>query len=157
MGRGGGIVIHGVVVEPLRQIEDPRGKVMHMLRIDSPLFKRFGEIYFSTVNPGTVKAWKLHREMTLNLAVPFGSIKVALFDSREDSPTRGEVQTVILGERNYSLLQIPPGIWNGFQGLASTPSIIANCATLPHDPVEIERLDADDPSIPYTWDGEILP
>ena len=37
-------MIDGVILTPLRQIFDERGKVMHMLREDSPVFSRFGEI-----------------------------------------------------------------------------------------------------------------
>ncbi len=81
--------IAGVVVKPLRQLLDERGKVMHMLRADSAEFERFGEVYFSVVNPGAVKAWHLHKEMALNYAVPVGNIKMVLFDDREGSPTRG--------------------------------------------------------------------
>src|SRR5690349_19661138 len=58
-------MIPGVVVSPLKQIPDERGMVMHMLkRTDAP-FAGFGEIYFSIVNPGAVKAWKKHLQMTL--------------------------------------------------------------------------------------------
>ena len=38
-------MIEGVIITPLKQIEDERGKVMHMLREDSKVFERFGEIY----------------------------------------------------------------------------------------------------------------
>ena len=49
--------IQGVVVAPRRQIVDERGKIMHGLRSDDPEFERFGEVYFSWVNPGAIKAW----------------------------------------------------------------------------------------------------
>ena len=52
---------------------------MHMLRSDSPIFNKFGEIYFSCTHPGVVKAWHLHKEMTLNYAVIFGEIKFVLY------------------------------------------------------------------------------
>jgi len=147
-------VIHDVIIEPLRQIIDERGKIMHMLRCDSIIFEKFGEIYFSFVNPGVVKAWKLHNEMTLNLAVPYGMIKLILYDKRQESPTKGEIQEIVIGSNNYCLVKIPPQIWNGFQGVDSTVSIVANCATIPHDPEEIKRLDPFDPSIPYTWENK---
>ena len=41
-------MIEGVKITPLKQIKDRRGKIMHMLRSDSPIFQNFGEIYFST-------------------------------------------------------------------------------------------------------------
>jgi dTDP-4-dehydrorhamnose 3,5-epimerase len=144
-------MIEGVVLTPLRQIFDERGKVMHMLREDSPSFTRFGEIYFSCVNPGAIKAWHLHRSMTLNYAVIQGEIKCVLFDDREGSSTRGQVQELFLSPENYCLLTVPPLIWNGFKGIGDRAAIVANCATLPHDPQEIVRKSAFDSSIPYDW------
>lgn len=144
-------MIDGVIVTPLRQIFDERGKVMHMLREDSPMFSRFGEIYFSCTYPGAIKAWHLHKKMTLNYAVIHGEIKCVLFDERPDSKTRGCVQEFFLSPENYSLVTVPPLVWNGFKGIGDKISIVANCATLPHDPQEIERKPAFDPSIPYDW------
>ena len=63
-------MIEGVIVTPLRQILDERGKIMHMMRRDSPVSESFGEIYFSCIHPGAIKAWHVHKQMTLNYAVP---------------------------------------------------------------------------------------
>jgi dTDP-4-dehydrorhamnose 3,5-epimerase len=145
-------MIDGVVITPLRQIVDERGSVMHMLRNDSPVFKAFGEIYFSTVHPGVVKAWHIHKLMTLNYAVPHGKIKFVLHDDRADSPTKGETQEIFLGTDNYALVTVPPMVWNGFKGVGDVTAIVANCATIPHDPQEIDRRDPFDPAIGYDWD-----
>ena len=144
-------MIEGVVITPLRQIFDERGKVMHMLRKDSPVFSEFGEIYFSFTYPGAIKAWHLHKEMTLNYAVIHGSIKCVLFDDRPGSKTRGCVEEYFLSPENYSLITVPPLVWNGWKGIGDETSIVANCATIPHDPSEIERKPAIDSSIPYDW------
>lgn len=144
-------MIEGVIVQQLKQIADERGKVMHMLRCDSPLFDNFGEIYFSVIYKDAIKAWKLHQKMTLNLAVPFGNIKLVLFDNRQKSSTGGEIQELSIGQNNYCLVKIPPMIWTGFQGIAGPVSIIANCATLPHDPDEVNTLGPFDDSIPFKW------
>jgi dTDP-4-dehydrorhamnose 3,5-epimerase len=144
-------MIEGVLVHPLRQIPDERGKIMHMLRCDDPHFERFGEIYFSVVYPGVIKGWHLHKEMILNYAVVSGMIKLVLYDDRPDSSTRGELQEIFIGDSNYVLVRIPPGVWNGFKGIGVTPAIVANCATLPHDPNEIVRLDPFGNHIPYDW------
>ena len=145
-------MIHDVLVHPLRQIPDERGKIMHMLRSDDPHFERFGEIYFSVVYPGVVKGWHIHRAMTLNYAVVSGMIKLVLYDDREGSPTRHEIQEIFVGESNYVLIKIPPMVWNGFKGIGTQPAIVANCATIPHDPNEISRLDPFDNAIPYDWE-----
>ena len=144
-------MINGVKITPLKQIFDERGKVMHMLREDSPPFTRFGEIYFSCTYPGVVKAWHLHKEMTLNYAVIFGEIKFVLFDDRPKSPTRGELQEFFISPENYMLVTVPPLIWNGFKGVGNQSSIVANCATQPHHEGEMLRRAPDDPSIPYDW------
>lgn len=144
-------MIDGVTITPLKQIPDERGKVMHMLRVTDPVFKSFGEIYFSCVYPNAIKAWHIHKQMTLNYAVPHGQVKLVLYDDREDSTTRGEVQEIYLGEDSYFLVTVPPLVWNGFIGLGTEMTIVANCASIPHDPNEIERRDPIDSSIPYDW------
>lgn len=145
-------MIDGVKVTPLRQIFDERGKVMHMLRADSPVFSGFGEIYFSCTYPGAIKAWHLHKQMTLNYAAIYGAIKCVLYDGRPDSKSHGCVEEYFLSPENYFLLTVPPLIWNGWKGIGDKISIVANCATMPHNPEEIDRLDPFDPSIPYDWE-----
>lgn len=144
-------MIDGVVVTPLKQILDERGKIMHMLRNDAPHFEKFGEIYFSCIEPGAIKGWHLHKEMTLNYSVPFGKIKLVLYDNREESPTNGNLDELFIGPENYMLVTIPPMVWNGFKGISNNPSIVANCSNIPHDPEEIIYKDPFTPDIPYDW------
>jgi dTDP-4-dehydrorhamnose 3,5-epimerase len=144
-------MIHGVSVIPLRKIPDERGTVMHMLRADDAHFEQFGEIYFSTAYPGVIKAWHVHERMTLNYAVVVGRIKLVLYDSRPDSPTRGELQELFIGEDNYALVKVPPHVYNGWKCMGTGPAMVANCATEPHDPTEISRLDPFTKEIPYDW------
>ena len=144
-------MIDGVMITPLTRISDERGSVMQMLRCDASAFEGFGEIYFSSVWPGAIKGWHLHTDMTLNYAVVCGHIKLVLYDDREDSPSKGEIQEVFTGDDNYCLIRIPPMVWNGFKGLGAERAIVANCATIPHDPTEIQRLDPFAGGIPYDW------
>jgi dTDP-4-dehydrorhamnose 3,5-epimerase len=144
-------VIEGVKIQQLRQITDERGVILHMLRVDAPHFEQFGEIYFSMVYPGVIKGWHVHDRMTLNYAVPVGLIKMVLYDDREDSPTQGELMEMVTGERNYQLITVPPGVWNGFKGVGTVPALVANCSTIPHDANEIHRKDPLDNDIPYDW------
>lgn len=144
-------VIDGVAIIPLKQIVDERGKVMQMLKATDPHFIRFGEIYFSCAWPGTVKAWHVHKSMTLNNAVISGWAKLVLYDGREGSRTKGCIQEVFLGEDNYCLVQIPPGITNGYKAYGEKLVILANCATEPHDPQEIIHINPLTKEIPYDW------
>lgn len=146
-------MINGVKIKPLRRIYDERGAVFHMLRRDDPNFDKFGEIYFSSVYPGVVKGWHLHTKMTLNYAVIRGMIKLVLFDNRKGSSTHGEIMEIFTGEDNYSLITIPPRVWNGFKGIGTKTAIVANCSDLPHDSKEIQRLDPlNNEIIKYNWD-----
>jgi dTDP-4-dehydrorhamnose 3,5-epimerase len=145
-------MIDGVVVKPLRRIPDERGFIMHMLRSNDPEFEQFGEIYFSAIYPNAIKAWHIHKEMTLNYAVVVGMIKLVLYDDREGSSTKGELQELFIGQENYQLVKIPPYVWNGFKAVGNEMALVANCATLSHDPDEIERMSPFDPAIPYDWD-----
>ena len=151
MGKGGFQMISGVIIQPLKQIEDERGKVMQMLRKDSELFLGFGEVYFSLIHCGKIKAWKKHLKMTQHFAVPMGKVKIVIYDERKGSPTYKEIQVVELGEGNYSLVRIPPLLWYGFQGISLGTSLIVNCASLPHDPQEAENLDPLTKLIPFSW------
>jgi dTDP-4-dehydrorhamnose 3,5-epimerase len=85
-------MIQGVEINPLAIIPDERGMIFKMLRRDYKFFQGFGEIYFSVIYPGVVKGWHIHKEMILNYAVISGNIKLVLYDDRNDSPTKGEIQ-----------------------------------------------------------------
>ena len=144
-------MIHGVNIVPLRQIVDERGKIMHMLKATDPHFVKFGEIYFSCAWPGVVKAWHIHQKMTVNNAVMVGRAKLVMYDMRDNSPTKGALQEVFFGEDNYCLVQIPPGIANGYKAYGDKLVVMANCATEAHEPGEMLRLEPFTREIPYDW------
>jgi dTDP-4-dehydrorhamnose 3,5-epimerase len=145
--------IEGVVVQPLKQIVDSRGSVLHMLRNDSGLFSQFGEVYFSEIHPKTVKAWKRHKKQTQNFAVPLGRIRLVIYDNRPMSSTNKKIVEYELGRpEHYQLIQVPPMLWYGFQTLGNQTSMIANCADHPYDPEEAESLPAHSDRIPYQWE-----
>jgi dTDP-4-dehydrorhamnose 3,5-epimerase len=144
-------MIEGVKIIPKKQIIDERGKIMHMMRADDPNFTKFGEIYFSYSHPNTVKAWHLHKKMTVNYVCVVGKIKLVLFDDRPKSSTKGELQEIFLTTENYSLVSVPPKVWNGFKSVENKFSIIANCSDIPHEAEEMSRKPFDDPYFNYNW------
>ena len=144
--------IEGVIITPLKKIPDERGCIYHMLREDSPVYERFGEIYFSLIHPSVIKAWHYHTRMKLNYACIHGQIKLVLYDDREDSLTRGNLMELFIGDENYVLVTIPARVWNGFKGIGTETAIVANCATILHDPNEILRDDPFTKRIPYNWE-----
>lgn len=147
-----GAPIDGIIIKKLKKIPDERGTIYHMLKRDDELFEDFGEIYFSTIYPNVVKGWHWHSKMILNYAVISGMIKLVLFDDREDSKTYGNIMEIFLGEENYCLVKVPPKIWNGFKGVGLNKAIVANCASITHDPQEIMRKDPFTEDIPYKWE-----
>lgn len=151
-----GKLIDGVEITPLKIFPDDRGAVMRMMRNDDPNFERFGEIYFSSVYPNAVKAWHIHRRMTLNYAVVLGKIELVLFDEQRGlSPTRNMVNVLrIDGYPNYDhyvIVKIPPMVWNGFRSIGGGVAIVANCSTEPPSPDEIMRIAPKDFRLHYDW------
>ena len=145
-------MIDGVTVRPLSTICDERGMIMHMLRSDDPHFEQFGEIYFSVAYPGVIKGWHEHKQQVQNYAVIQGMIKLVLYDNRLHSKTYQKLMELFIGENNYQLVRIPTGVINGFKTIGIKPAIVANCATVPHDPGEIIRYDPLSDKVPYKWD-----
>ena len=144
-------MIDGVKIIKKKVISDDRGKILHMLKCDDENFVKFGESYFSYVFPKKIKAWHLHKKMTLNYVAVFGSIKIVLYDDRKESKTKGEIQEIYLSNENHELVVIPPLIWNGFISADKNLAILANCSDIPHDKSEIIRSNYNDPKFPYEW------
>ncbi len=146
-------MIAGVRVKPVRVLPDERGRLMEILRSDDELFLRFGQLYMTTAYPGVVKGWHFHKKQVDNFAVLRGMIKLALYDRREDSPTRGEVNEFFLGEHNPQLVQIPVLVLHGFKAIGTAEAIVINCPTEVYDyaaPDEF-RVDPRSKEIPYDW------
>ncbi len=143
--------IEGIIVKQLKKIPDERGTIMHVLRADDPLFKQFGEVYLKKAIPEAISGWHVHKMMTINYAVPIGMIKLVAYDMRKNSPTKGMLNEFFMGEDNYTLVSIPPGVANGFKAYGTKDALIVNCATHVHDPSEIIRIDPFSKEIGYDW------
>ncbi len=145
-------MIDGVIIKQLKKIPDERGTIMHVLRSDDSEFTKFGEVYISKAYPGVIKGWHLHTKMTLNYCVIEGMAKLVLCDDRKKSKTYKEIQEIFMGEDNYCLVQIPPGVMNGYKTIGTKPSLLINCPDSAHDPKEMLRFDPLSKKVPYSWD-----
>jgi len=146
-------MIQGVEIKKLKVITDNRGFLMEMLRCDDSIFEKFGQVYLSVCKPKIVKGWHYHKKQTDNFVVVKGNAKVVLYDNREGSPTKGQVQEVFMGEKNPILLKIPTYVVHGITPEGDEPSYLVNCPTLPYDyknPDEF-RIDFKSKEIPYDW------
>ncbi|WP_061219378.1 dTDP-4-dehydrorhamnose 3,5-epimerase family protein [Leptospira weilii] len=147
-------MIEGVFLFPLKEIEDPKGSVLHMQKVTDEGFTTFGECYFSEVTPGSIKAWKIHSKQTQNIVVPIGRIHLVLYDPRSESSSFSKIMEIQLGRPDaYYRIKIPFGIYYGFKCVSAQVALIANCADIPHDPREGKKLDINDALIPYRWES----
>ena len=141
----GVVSLTDILVTPLRRIPTIGGDVMHALKDSDDGFNGFGEVYFSWVEQGAIKAWKYHQHMTLNLVVPLGEISFVFHRKDQENCFRTEN----IGEEKYVRLTVPPGIWFGFQGRGSGQSLLMNLADMAHDPDEVLRKKTSE--IVYNW------
>ena len=132
-----------ILITPLRRIDVPGGDVLHAMKCSDNGYKGFKETYFSFIDYKFVKAWKRHKEMSLNLVVPIGNVKFVFVDDENG------IKEIIIGEENYSRITVPPSIWFGFQGMSSPSNLVLNIADITHDPDEVERKLVDE--IAFDW------
>jgi dTDP-4-dehydrorhamnose 3,5-epimerase len=133
-----------ILITPLARISTVGGDVLHAMKKDDQGYSDFGEAYFSLVSKGSIKGWKRHKLMTMNVIIPMGNVRFVLYISQTK-----EFQIYEIGVKNYARLTIPPEIWFGFQGLASPQSLVLNIGDISHDPEEVERLELSE--IKYDW------
>lgn len=146
-------MIRDVVVKPLRVIPDERGYLFEMLRSDEPLFQKFGQSYCTAIYPGVIKAWHYHKKQDDHFVCVHGMAKIVLYDTREGSPTRGELNEFFIGEKNMVLLVIPKLVYHGMKCMGNDVALIVNTPTEAYqtsDPDEY-RLPYDTSEIPYDW------
>jgi dTDP-4-dehydrorhamnose 3,5-epimerase len=139
------MTVDQIIITPLKRIKVVGGDVLHCLKYNDPGFIDFGEAYFSLVDYKSIKAWKRHIKMTLNLVVPVGTVHFVFIDSS------GKIREESIGDYNYARLTIPPNIWFGFKGINKPSSLIINIADIPHEPIEVERSSIDE--FNFDWEG----
>jgi len=146
-------LIEGVKVRQQRLNVDERGFLMEIMRPDWDVFRRFGQVYVTSAYPGVVKAWHFHKNQWDNFVCVKGAMKVALYDGRDGSPTKGVVNEFVIGERNCNLIQIPPLVYHGFKCVSTEEALIVNVPTEAYNYGEPDefRLSADTKEIPYDW------
>ena len=142
--------MEGVILHPLKHITVAKGDIYHALKSTDEDYYGFGEAYFSEIEAGQTKGWKRHNRFVLNIVVVKGKIKFVIYDDRENSPTKGQFQEIILSpQENYSRLTLYPGLWMAFHGEDEATSMLMDIIPQPHDPSEADRKDLNE--IPYNF------
>jgi dTDP-4-dehydrorhamnose 3,5-epimerase len=146
-------MIDGVKIKQLKVIPDERGRLMEILREDDEIFMRFGQVYLTTGYPGVVKAWHYHKVQNDHFCVVIGMMKVVLYDARDGSPTRGEVNEFFLGEHRPIVLRIPPLVYHGFKTISTEEALLINVSTQVYrnDGPDEFRVHPHENDIPYDW------
>jgi dTDP-4-dehydrorhamnose 3,5-epimerase len=140
----GALGLDQIQVTTLTKVHTPGGDILHAMKQGDVGFKAFGEAYFSWINVGHVKAWKMHRNQTMNLVVPIGQVRFVFCDQSTNS-----FKIVEIGDDNYCRITVPQGIWFGFKGISSQDSLIMNISSEVHDPSEVDRKDLSE--IKFDW------
>ena len=146
-------LIDGVVVTEVKDNVDDRQSLMVYLKNSDPFFRGFAQSYVAITAKDVVKAWHYHLKQTDVWFVPWGKIKVGLFDAREDSPTNGVANSIAMGGGNNIALAIPPGVFHGYVSLVDN-SILINTTDQPYDPSDEYRAAWDDPRLAFAWEVE---
>jgi dTDP-4-dehydrorhamnose 3,5-epimerase len=151
--RSSGELIDGVTARRSKVIPDDRGRLGEIFRADDPWFEKFGQVYFTTTYPGIVKAWHYHKRQSDYFYVVKGTVKIALYDQRDDSSTQGVVNELYLGEHCPGLLRIPAGVLHGWMCVSQDEAYIIN---IPSEVYNYEkpdefRVNPHKNDIPYEW------
>lgn len=134
-------------ITELESIADKRGSIIKVISTESANFSGFGELYFSTVKSGIVKAWRRHTAMTVNLMVIIGKIRLVVLDTLDGEP----LLDIVLDCSERKLVTIEPGKWFGFQGLSQPEAMVMNIANIKHNDLEVERFNPDAEGVVYTF------
>lgn len=147
-------LIAGVRIRPLQAHCDERGRLVELLRLDWPEFRKFGQAYLTTAYPGVVKGWHYHKKQMDSFVCIRGMMKIVIYDGRPTSPTKGCINEFFVGEHNLMLVQIPPDVYHGFKCISEYEAMIVNIPTETYNYKEPDeyRLPAHTKKIPYSWE-----
>lgn len=146
-------MIEGVKIKQLKPNADERGYLQEILRSDEEFFEKFAQLYVSLNYPGVVRAWHYHKKQDDFITVVKGMAKIVLYDQREGSPTKGDVNEFFVGENNRILLRIPRLVMHGYKTIGTEPCLLINLPTECYSSEQPDeyRVPPHDNDVPYDW------
>ena len=145
-------MIEGVELKELTTHRDERGFFREIARdTEEIVTEGWAQLSHSLMRPGVAKAWHVHPNQIDWWYVPVGDLKVALYDTRDGSSTKGQLDELFLGEHyDAQLLKIPAGVAHGCRVIGGLTHLIYMTSKT-YDPDEEGRIPHDDPDIGYDW------
>ncbi|CAN2040875.1 putative low-salt glycan biosynthesis epimerase Agl13 [Candidatus Magnetomoraceae bacterium gMMP-15] len=149
-------VIDGVVIKDLTLFSDERGSLIEVMRCDDEEMNsaNIKQIIASYSYPGMVKGWHLHSKQDDHLVCITGTVKVVLYDYREDSSSYKMINEIYMGEKSPRAVYIPPGIFHGIKNVGQEISVVIGMPSLLYDAENVDERRVnpiDNDIIPYDW------
>jgi dTDP-4-dehydrorhamnose 3,5-epimerase len=130
----------GVSFENCAIFNNQLGNLRHVLISKNGNLK-ISEVYFSEINPKSIKAWKFHNKQTQNISVAFGQVRIICVKDSNDYQVF-EVFDVD-SSSNHGVLSIPPGIYYALINLTEIVAILFNGTDVIHNPNESYSIQPD--------------
>ncbi len=151
--------IDGVVARAVQRYEDDRGWLVELYRQDQLDPAHFPAMaYLSQTEPGASRGPHEHRRQgDYFVFLGPGDFRLYLWDTRPDSPTRGNRMTLAVGESNRRVVIVPCGVVHGYKNVGGKPAWVFNAPNrlyagrLKREPVDEIRHE-DDPHTPFVFD-----
>lgn len=145
-------MIEGVVLKDLVTYPDERGYFREIIRVTDDFFEEgFGQWAHSMMYAGVAKAWHIHKIQIDWWYVASGVLKVALHDTRKESPTYRETMDFFLGDHQPAkVVRVPPGVAHGCKAIHGPVHLFYITSKI-YNPEDEGRIPHDDPAIGYDW------
>jgi len=115
--------IAGVRIHQLGNVITRSGFMTEVFRADWPVIGvTVRQVNWVQLNPGAVTDWHFHSEQTDHIVGVGGNIKLALWDGRDNSPTKGATDIVRIGAIRPVMVIVPPGVWHGLRNESGAPA-----------------------------------
>jgi dTDP-4-dehydrorhamnose 3,5-epimerase len=143
--------IEGVEIFELGNVLTRSGFMTEIFRTDWPGGAvGVRQVNWAELNSGGVTDWHAHARQTDRLVGVGGVIKLALWDGRAASPTKGASEIVRFGAIRPVLVVVPPGVWHGLRNESGEPAGYLNIIDelYVHEEPDSWRLPAGSTDIP---------
>lgn len=107
--------IVGARVIELGNVITRSGFMTEIFRTDWGIDISVRQVHWAQLNPGAVTDWHKHDRQTDHLVGVEGNIKLALWDDRADSASKGVAEVFRIGIVRPVMVVVPPGVWHGLR------------------------------------------